>query len=124
MNYYLDVLKKYAVFSGRAARKEYWMFVLWNFIIGVLLGIVVGVIDNAINSQALTVVSYLYSLAVLIPSLAVGIRRLHDTGRSGWWVLIGFIPLIGAIVLFIFTVLDSQPGDNKYGSNPKIVKAG
>ena len=124
MNWYLAVMKKYADFSGRARRKEYWMFVLWNFIIGVLLGIVVGVIDNAINSQALTVVSYLYSLAVLIPSLAVGIRRLHDTGRSGWWVLIGFIPLIGAIVLFIFTVLDSQPGDNKYGSNPKIVKAG
>ena len=124
MNYYLDVLKKYAVFSGRAARKEYWMFVLWNFIIGVLLGIVVGVIDNVINSQALTVVSYLYSLAVLIPSLAVFFRRLHDTGRSGWWILIGLIPAIGAIVLIIFMVLDSQPGDNKYGSNPKMVKAG
>jgi uncharacterized membrane protein YhaH (DUF805 family) len=113
MNYYLEVLKKYAVFSGRARRKEYWMFILFNFIAYAILGF----IEVLLGIPA--ILSSIYGLAVLIPSLAVCVRRLHDSGRSGWWILIGLLPLVGFIVLLIFMVLDSQPGDNQYGPNPK-----
>jgi uncharacterized membrane protein YhaH (DUF805 family) len=116
MNWYLEVLKKYAVFSGRARRKEYWYFVLFNLIISIILII----IDYMINSQILTT---LYSLGVLIPSIAVTVRRLHDTDRRGWWIFISLIPIIGAIVLLIFMVLDSQKGENRFGPNPKGVAA-
>lgn len=117
MNWYLQVLRKYAVFTGRARRQEYWMFVLISFIITVVLmvlGRLVGLMDVLAN---------LYSLAVLLPSLAVGARRLHDTGRTGWWLLIGLIPIVGWIVLIVFFVQDSQPGDNPYGANPKAIPA-
>lgn len=114
MQQYVDVLKKYAVFQGRAARREYWMFVLFQFIISIVLGIVAGLIR-------IPILSTLYGLATLIPSLAVGARRLHDTGRSGWWLLIGLIPLIGTIILIVFFVFDSQAGQNQYGANPKEV---
>lgn len=113
MNWYLDVLKKYAVFEGRARRKEYWMFVLFNVIIAIGLGIIEGVLGLS------GVLSTLYSLAVLVPSIAVSMRRLHDIGRTGWWLLISFIPIIGAVVLLVFMVMDSQPGQNQYGANPK-----
>jgi uncharacterized membrane protein YhaH (DUF805 family) len=116
MNWYLEVLKKYAVFSGRARRREFWFFVLFNFIISIILSI----IDYFINYQILTT---LYSLGVLIPSIAVTIRRLHDTDRRGWWIFISLIPIIGAIVLLIFMVLDSQKGENRFGPNPKGVAA-
>lgn len=119
MNYYLDVLKKYAVFEGRARRKEYWFFVLFNFLIGVGLGIIDNVIGLSGEGAAGGLLSLIYTLAVLVPSIAVAVRRLHDTDHSGWWLLIGFVPLIGIIVLFIFMVLDSQPGDNRFGPNPK-----
>ena len=118
MNWYVDVLKKYAVFSGRARRTEYWMFTLINCIVGFGLGFLLafaGIIG--------TVLGYVYSLAVLLPSLAVGARRLHDTGRSGWWLLIGLIPLIGTIILLMYLVQDSQPGENQHGPNPKVVVA-
>lgn len=113
MNWYLEVLKKYAVFSGRARRKEYWMFLLFNLIIALVLGFVEGLVGGP------GVIGMLYSLAVLIPSIAVSVRRLHDTDRSGWWLLIGLIPLIGAVVLLIFMVQDSKPVQNQYGANPK-----
>jgi len=112
VNWYLGVLKKYAEFSGRARRKEFWMFALFNIIIAVVLGIVDGFIG-------MPILGGLYSLAVLLPGIAVGARRLHDIGKSGWWLLIGFVPLIGFIVLIIFFVMDSNPGDNQYGPNPK-----
>ena len=112
MNWYLGVLKKYADFNGRARRKEFWMFALINFVIMIVLGIV----DSMIGIQVL---SAIYALGVLLPSLAVGARRLHDIGRTGWWQLIGLVPFIGLLVLIIFFVLDSNPGDNKYGPNPK-----
>lgn len=112
MNWYLAVLKKYADFSGRARRKEFWMFVLFNFIIAIVLGIVDAVIG-------IPILGGLYALAVLIPSIAVGARRLHDIGRTGWWQLIAIVPLIGIIVLIVFFVLDGNPGDNQYGPNPK-----
>lgn len=115
---YVEVLRKYAVVTGRAARKEYWMFCLVNFIISFGITIL-----GAITHLNLGLLSFLYSLAIIIPSICVSIRRLHDTGRSGWWLLIGLIPLIGGIVLLIFMIIDSQPGANQYGPNPKGVQA-
>jgi uncharacterized membrane protein YhaH (DUF805 family) len=117
MNWYLEVLKKYAVFSGRARRKEYWMFFLFNVIILFVLGFVEGFAGSP------GIVSMLYSLGVLIPSIAVSVRRLHDTDRSGWWLLIGLVPLIGAIVLLVYMVQDSKLDENQYGSNPKTETA-
>ncbi|MEE8117985.1 MAG: DUF805 domain-containing protein [Gammaproteobacteria bacterium] len=119
MNWYFEVLKKYAVFNGRARRKEYWYFVLFNIIIS----IVFAVIDSATGSFSAEIgiglLGGIYTLAVLIPSIAVQVRRLHDTDRSGWWLLISLIPFIGAIVLLVFMVQDSKPDENQYGSNPK-----
>ena len=117
MNWYMDVLKKYAVFNGRARRKEYWMFFLFNLIIFLVIGFVEGLFGSP------GIIGVLYSLAILIPGIAVSVRRLHDTGRSGWWLLIGFIPLLGVIVLLVFMVQDSKPGDNQYGANPKTETA-
>ena len=120
MNYFIDCLtKKYACFSGRARRQEFWLFVLFNFIAGIVVGVISGVLVSVTNVAAFAFLGTIYNLAVLIPGFAVLFRRLHDTGRSGWWWLIGFIPLIGAIVLIIFCCLDSQPGENQYGPNPK-----
>jgi uncharacterized membrane protein YhaH (DUF805 family) len=119
MNWYLEVLKKYAVFSGKARRKEYWFFVLFNIIIAFALTFIdfsTGLYDVEYEIGFL---SSLYSLAVLVPSIAVTIRRLHDTSRTGWWFLIAFVPIIGVIVLLVFMVFDSTPGDNQYGPNPK-----
>jgi len=123
MNYYTEVLKKYAVFSGRARRKECWMFALWNAIIVIVASVVLGIIGSIIQYPGIVYLVYLYDLAVLIPAFAVGARRLHDTNRSGWWLLIGLVPLVGAIVLLVFMIMDGQPGDNKYGPNPKGVGA-
>ena len=118
MSWYLEVLKKYAVFSGRSRRKEYWMFVLINLVVA----LVINIIEGRVGSPA--IIGTIYSLAVLIPSLAVGIRRLHDTGRSAWWLLIALIPLLGAIVLIVFLAKDSDPGENQYGPNhPKAAIA-
>ena len=118
MDYYLEVLKKYTVFSGRARRAEYWMFVLINFIVSAVL----FAVDSAlgINTDGgVGVLGGIYSLAVLLPSLAVTCRRLHDTGRSGWWMLIAVIPIVGAVILIVFLVQDSDLGENEYGPNPK-----
>lgn len=117
MNWYIEALKKYVVFSGRARRKEYWMFVLFN----VIIYIVLFFLETLIGGPG--IVAYLYCLAVLLPGISVGVRRLHDISRSGWWILIGFIPVIGTIILIIFMILDSKPGENKYGPNPKGVTA-
>ena len=112
MNWYLDVLKKYAVFEGRARRTEYWMFLLFN----VIVSIVLGAVDFA---TGIGVLGIIYTLAVFIPGLAVAVRRLHDTDRSGWWMLILLVPLIGFIVFLVFMCLDSTQGNNQYGPNPK-----
>jgi uncharacterized membrane protein YhaH (DUF805 family) len=114
MEWYLKVLRQYADFTGRARRKEYWMFTL----VSVIISIVLAILDNALNTGLL---GLLYSLAVLLPSLAVGARRLHDTGRSGWWLLIGIIPLIGWIVLIVFLAIDGERQPNTYGPDPKAV---
>jgi len=123
MIWYLEVLKKYAMFKGRARRKEYWYFVLFNILITIVLGAIDGVTGLFSPDAGIGLLSGLYSLAVLIPSIAVSARRLHDTNRSGWWLLISLVPLIGAIVLLIFMVLDSQAGKNQYGSTPKAAIA-
>ncbi|MCE5983147.1 DUF805 domain-containing protein [Pseudomonas wadenswilerensis] len=104
--WYFEVLKKYAVFSGRARRKEYWMFFLVNILVAMVLGFIEGVAGTG------AILSNLYSLALLIPGIAVGVRRMHDTDRSGWWLLL-------PIVNLIFLCQDSQPGPNRFGPNPK-----
>ncbi len=115
MNYYLHVWKNYATFSGRARRSEYWMFVLFNVIVSMVLA---GV-DAAMGTKFLGTV---YSLAAFIPGLAVSVRRLHDTGKSGWWFLIN-LTIIGIIPFLVFMFQDSQMGDNEYGPNPKMAPA-
>ncbi|MCC0090486.1 DUF805 domain-containing protein [Aeromonas veronii] len=115
MNWYISVLKQYAVFSGRARRTEYWMFVLCNVIVMLLLGMV----DKLIGGDK-ELISSIYSLAVLLPSLAVAARRLHDTDRSAWWLLLGLIPIIGTLVLIYFMVCNGQQGPNRFGDDPKV----
>ena len=113
MSWYFAVLKKYAVFSGRARRKEFWMFGLFNIIIFFVLLFIEGI------AEIEPLLGGIYGLAVLIPDLAVFVRRLHDTNRTGWWMFIGLVPVIGAIVLLVFLVEDSQLDENQYGPNPK-----
>lgn len=119
MDWYLDVLKnKYATFSGRARRKEYWMFLLINLVVSVALALIDSLIGS-VSESGMGLLSSVYSIGVLIPLLALSVRRLHDIGRTGWWVLISIIPVIGAVVLLVFMLLDSEPGSNRYGANPK-----
>ena len=120
MDWYLEVLKKYAVFEGRAGRKEYWFFILFNILISMALGYVDWLIGNINPETGLGVLSGIYALGVMIPGMAVSVRRLHDTDRSGWWLLITFVPVIGAIVFLYFMVLDSNPETNEYGTSPKV----
>jgi uncharacterized membrane protein YhaH (DUF805 family) len=115
MEHYTKVLKNYSDFSTRATRTEYWMFTLINFLIMVGISIIVGTMGKFISG----IVSVIYGLLVIIPGLAVSVRRLHDTNRSGWWLLIGFVPFIGVIVILLFMISDSTPGANTYGPNPK-----
>ncbi|MFC5865550.1 DUF805 domain-containing protein [Acidicapsa dinghuensis] len=129
MNWYLEVLKKYADFNGRARRKEYWMFTLFNCIfcfgycIFAMLAIVAMGRNAAPMAMLIFVPYWLYTMALLIPSLAVTVRRLHDTGRSGWWLLISLVPFVGGIILLVFVCSDSQPGPNLFGPNPKGIQA-
>jgi uncharacterized membrane protein YhaH (DUF805 family) len=119
MNWYLAALKKYAVFAGRARRKEFWFFTLFNVLIAVVLTMIdmfTGTFDEDVG---LGLLSGLFALAMLIPSIAVTVRRLHDTDRSGWWYLLVFLPVIGGLVILVFTLLDGTPGSNRFGPNPK-----
>lgn len=119
MNWYLEALRNYANFYGRARRKEYWFFTLFNFIIAFVLGFVDGIFGTFSPEAGIGLLGGIYALAVLIPGIAVSVRRLHDTERSGWWLLIALIPLVGAIVLIVFLVQDGKAGSNKFGENPK-----
>lgn len=116
MHYYLAALKKYAVFNGRASRAEYWYFVLFTIIASIILSILGGYA----GAKWLGMV---YALATIIPSLAVCIRRLHDTDHSGWWIFISLIPFVGSIILLVILATDSNAGANKYGPNPKAPTA-
>ena len=112
MKWYLQVLKNYAKFTGRARRKEYWMFLLFSIIISVVLTVIDGVVGTG------GILGLVYSLAVLIPSIAVAVRRMHDIDKSGWWLLIAFVPLIGIIVVIVFACMAGTPGDNRFGPPP------
>ena len=112
--WYVGVLKRYAEFDGRARRREFWMYFLVNLAIAIGLTLV---------SRMLGLFGFLriiYSLATLVPSLAVGARRLHDTGKSGWWLLLGLIPVLGGIALLVMMAMEGEAGDNPYGPNPKL----
>ena len=123
MNWYLKALRQYADFSGRARRTEYWMFILFNMI----FGLAAIVLDNMFGLAAVEMgygpLYSLYILAMFVPGLAVAVRRLHDTGRSGWMIFISLIPIIGFIWLLILLVTDSEAGENRFGVNPKEVPA-
>ncbi len=113
--YYMNVItKNYINFEGRADRKEFWMFFLFNFVIGIVLSFLGGM-DNILGTL-FTIIYVLYYLGILLPMLSIGARRLHDTDRSGWWWLINFLPIIGWIVLLVFWVLPSTPGQNRFGA--------
>ena len=125
-NYFIDTVKhKYTDFNGRATRSEYWYFVLFYFIISVILTLIDVYFINPkldLSPEAAmqgSVLTSIFALALLLPQIALGIRRLHDTGRSGWWYLLILIPILGWFVLLYFYILDSQPGTNAYGPNPK-----
>ena len=113
MEWYFEVFRKYAEFEGRSRRSEYWMFFLINVVVSIGLGIAEGIVGGG------GLLSLLYMLVTIIPSLAVTVRRLHDTGRSGMWMLILFVPLIGLILFLVYTAQDSEAGTNQYGPNPK-----
>jgi|TARA_B110000261_G_scaffold127161_1_gene142201 uncharacterized membrane protein YhaH (DUF805 family) len=121
MNWYLKVLKQYADFKGRARRKEYWMFILFNIIFGGIAMILDSVFGIAIEGVGYGPLYGVYALVLFIPGLAVVVRRLHDIGKSGWMLLITLIPLIGAIWLLVLLLTDSNPEENLYGANPKEV---
>ncbi|HWS24189.1 MAG TPA: DUF805 domain-containing protein [Anaerolineales bacterium] len=114
--YFMSQLNPYFNFDGRLGRRDFWMFVLINFVISLLITLVFSSILRL--GWVASSLSGIYSLAILIPGLGVSIRRLHDVGKSGMWILIGLIPLIGLLVLLYFYLQDSQPGDNQYGASP------
>ncbi|MEW2381838.1 DUF805 domain-containing protein [Micromonospora sp. NPDC047707] len=116
-----SVLSQYAGFRGRARRSEYWWFFLFTLIVGLVAGILDGALGTSIGSGAgaTGVIGLIVGLALLLPGLAVAVRRLHDTDRSGWWLLIGLVPLVGGIVLLVFFVMDGTRGSNRYGADPK-----
>lgn len=112
MSWYIQAIKNYRNFSGRARRKEYWMFALISAVIVFVLGIIDRILGIALLSS-------LYSLFILIPELSLSFRRLHDIDKSAWWLLIAFVPVVGAIVLLVFSLKPGTAGANNYGDDPK-----
>lgn len=120
MQWYLKVLRQYAEFTGRARRTEFWMFTLFSAIISLVLGLLDSLLGTTFVEGTMSGwLGMIYTLAVLLPSLGVSIRRLHDTGRSGWWLLIGLVPFVGGIVLIVFWALPGDAGPNSHGPDPK-----
>lgn len=120
--WYIDVVKnKYAKFDGRAGRKEFWYFILVNIIIIFTLSLIDGLTGTFSSEIGMGLLSGIYTVVVLIPGIAVSIRRLHDSGLCGWWILLGIIPIIGGLILIILYVRDSTNEANKYGPNPKRI---
>ena len=118
MNWYLKVVRdNYVNFMGRARRQEYWMFAFINLIIMLIL----NTIDRVVFSSDMPLLSSIYGLAILLPGIAVAARRLHDTDKSAWWLLLAFIPIIGVIVLIVMMCFNSTPGENRFGPNPKHI---
>lgn len=119
MRWYLEVLKKYVVFDGRARRKEYWMFVLFNVIFALIAMGLDNLLGITFNNIPYGYIYMLYILAVVLPGLAAGVRRLHDVGKSGWWLFISLIPFVGQIWLLVLLATEGQSGQNQYGLDPK-----
>ena len=119
MHWYLHVLRHYANFTGRARRSEYWYFVLVNIAFGLGLNLLDMLVRATLGTGPFTM---LYGLVMLVPGIAVSIRRLHDTDRSGWWLLLAVIPVVGLVLIWLMA-LDSNGGTNRYGQNPKLVIA-
>ncbi len=114
--YFVNVIRDhYMDFERRARRKEYWMFALFNILIGLAIGIVLGIVSEGLANT----VSGLFSLALFLPGLSVTVRRLHDVGKSGWFLLILLIPILGVFVLLYFMVIEGDHGPNEYGEDPK-----
>ena len=129
MEWMLMPLRRYADFSGRSRRKEYWMFVLLLLIVGVVLGLVTGGFSSVMDPTSMggdatmgagSMILGLFYLAIFIPALAVQVRRFHDQDKSGWFVLLNFIPFVGGLIVFIFMCLDGTRGDNRFGPDPKM----
>ena len=116
MEYWLKCWTHYCDFSGRARRKEYWMFCLINFLFSFAVGFLLGMLGAVTVAQTF---GRLFGIAAFLPGLGVGVRRLHDIGKSGWWMLINFVPVVGWIIFLLFMCSDSQAGTNAYGENPK-----
>jgi uncharacterized membrane protein YhaH (DUF805 family) len=110
---------KYVDFSGRARRSEFWYFVLFTFLVGIVTNIVDAILGTDYDTGSGGLISTVVSLGLLLPSVAVAVRRLHDIDKSGWWILIGIIPIVGWIIVIIWYCTDTKPGDNQYGPNPK-----
>jgi len=130
MNWYLNVIRNYVNFNGRARRKEYWMFVLLNVIIMIALEVPAIFVfqDFAHNENRTFAISFfavlfLYALFLILPTLAVSVRRMHDIGKSGAWYFIQFIPLVGPIWFLVLLVTEGQQGPNRYGPDPKRSKS-
>lgn len=119
MNWYIKVIKQYAVFTGRARRQEYWWFTLFNIIAYLIASMLDGMLGTYNLEVGIGFVSGVYTLFILLPSLGVSVRRLHDTDRSGWWILLAFVPIIGPLVILVFMLLDGNQGDNRFGPDPK-----
>ena len=119
MNWYLKVLKQYADFSGRARRKEYWMFTLFHVIFTYVLMFLFAFVGGALDTPLMLLLMYLYPLAVFIPALAVTVRRLHDIGKSGVYILVGLIPIAGPIWLLVLLCMEGEYKTNQWGKNPK-----
>lgn len=124
MEWMILPLKRYAEFSGRSRRKEYWMYFLFTIIVGIVLGGIDGILGLNAGLGRTGVLGGLFSLATLIPSIAVAIRRLHDTDRSGWWLLLVFIPILGWIALLVFYCTEGTRGPNAFGPDPKAENLG
>ena len=125
MKDFIDLLQnRYAEFSGRARRREYWMFVLFSVLTYLAACMAGALVDVALNTEGVIMALALVGvwLGLIVPSIAVAIRRLHDTGHSGWMFLLAFVPVV-SLVLLVFYCIDSQPGSNQYGPNPKGIPA-
>lgn len=119
MQYFLHAIRNYVNFSGRARRKEFWMFVLFAFLFSVAAGIIDNTLGTVDSTGSAGLVGGLFALFLLLPSLAVTARRLHDTGKSALWMLLYFIPAVGFLVILIFCLLPGNEGPNRYGPDPK-----
>jgi uncharacterized membrane protein YhaH (DUF805 family) len=125
MNHFTAALKKYAVFTGRSSRSEYWYFILFCLLISVMISFVEGFFQGLFGVSSsetqFPILGPAFQLAMLIPSISISVRRLHDISKSGWWLLLDLIPIVGWIIIFCFSVMDSTQGDNIYGPNPKSI---